>query len=114
MRQQPGSFPSPRTGAWFPAPTFSPKSGRAAKVGEQLERGARLYIKLHQKELGEDRIKLVVRDSEGAGGATAKAAARELITREGVEILGGVFYSPNAISIAPLATAFEVPFVVMQ
>ena len=32
------------------------------------------------------------------------AAAQELITREKVELVTGVVFSPNAMSIAPLAT----------
>lgn len=93
---------------------IAPKSGGAAQLGEALERGARLYIKLHEKELGGDTIKLIVRDSKRPGGPIAKAAAQELITREKVDILGGVIFSPNAMSIAPLATAAKVPFVVMN
>ena len=93
---------------------IAPKSGGAAQLGEQLEKGARLYIKLHEKELGSDTIKLIVRDSKRPGGPIAKAAAQELIAREKVEILGGVIFSPNAMSIAPLATAAKVPFVVMN
>ncbi len=93
---------------------IAPKSGGAAQLGDQLEKGARLYIKLHEKELGGDTIKLIVRDSKRPGGPIAKAAAQELIAREKVEILGGVIFSPNAMSIAPLATAGKVPFVVMN
>ncbi|MCY4191335.1 MAG: ABC transporter substrate-binding protein [Rhodospirillaceae bacterium] len=93
---------------------IAPKSGGAAQLGEALERGARLYIKLHQKDLGEHTVKLIVRDSKRPGGPFAKAAAQELIAREKVDILGGVVFSPNAMSIAPLATAGKVPFVVMN
>ena len=93
---------------------IAPKSGGLAQLGDQLEKGARLYIKLHAKELGSDTVKLIVRDSKRPGGPIAKAAAQELITREKVEILTGVIFSPNAMSIAPLATAAKVPFVVMN
>ena len=92
----------------------APKSGGAAQLGDQMEKGARLYIKLHQKDLGGDTINLIVRDSKRPGGPIAKAAAQELITREKVELLTGVVFSPNAMSIAPLATAAKVPFVIMN
>ena len=77
---------------------IAPKSGGLAQLGDQLEKGARLYLKLHAKELGGDTIKLIVRDSKRPGGPIAKAAAQELITREKVEILTGVIFSPNAMS----------------
>ena len=93
---------------------IAPKSGGAAQLGDQMEKGARLYMKLHAKELGADTIKLIVRDSKRPGGPIAKAAAQELIAREKVEILGGVIFSPNAMSIAPLVTAAKVPFVIMN
>lgn len=92
----------------------APKSGGLAQLGDQLEKGARLYLKLHAKELGGDTIKLIVRDSKRPGGPIAKAAAAELVAREKVEILTGVIFSPNAMSIAPIATAAKVPFVVMN
>lgn len=93
---------------------IAPKSGGLANLGIQLERGARLYIKLHAKELGGDTIKLIVRDSKRPGGPIAKAAAQELITREKVELITGIIFSPNAMSIAPLATAAKVPVVIMN
>ena len=37
-----------------------------------------------------------------------------MITREKVELVTGVIFSPNAMSVAPLATAAKVPFVVMN
>lgn len=92
----------------------APKSGGLAQLGDQLEKGARLYIKLHQKELGGHTINLVVRDSKRPGGPIAKAAAAELVAREKVEILTGAVFSPNAMSMAPIATAAKVPFVVMN
>jgi branched-chain amino acid transport system substrate-binding protein len=93
---------------------IAPKSGGAAQLGDQLEKGARLYMKQHAKELGGDTIKLIVRDSKRPGGPIAKAAAQELVTREKVELLTGVIFSPNAMSVAPLATAANVPFIIMN
>lgn len=93
---------------------IAPKSGGLAQLGDQLEKGARLYLKLHAKELGGHKINLIVRDSKRPGGPIAKNAAAELVAREKVEILTGVIFSPNAMSIAPIATAAKVPFVVMN
>ena len=74
-----------------------------AQLGDQLEKGARLYMKLHAKELGNDTIRLIVRDSKRPGGPIAKAAAAELVAREKVEILTGVIFSPEGTLIRPLS-----------
>ena len=71
-------------------------------------------MKLHAKQIAPNTVKLIVRDSKNPSGPIAKAAAQELITREKVDILGGVIFSPNAMAIAPLATASKTPFVVMN
>jgi branched-chain amino acid transport system substrate-binding protein len=93
---------------------IAPKSGGAADLGEQIEKGARLYMKLHASQIAPHKVNLIVRDSKRPGGPIAKAAAQELITRERVEILTGFAYSPNAMSVAPLATAAKVPVVIMN
>ncbi len=90
------------------------KSGGLAVLGKQIERGARLYLKQHAKQLRGHTIKLIVRDSKNPGGAVAKAAAQELIARERVELITGIVFSPNAMAIAPLATIAKVPVVIMN
>ncbi|MDP6430397.1 MAG: ABC transporter substrate-binding protein [Rhodospirillales bacterium] len=93
---------------------IGPMSGGAAQLGQQMERGARLYMKLHPNELGGNTVKMIVRDSKRPGGPIAKAAAQELITREKVELITGLIFSPNAMSVAPLATKAKVPVVIMN
>ena len=93
---------------------IAPMSGGSADHGAQLQRGANLYMKLHPNELGSHSVKMIVRDSKRPGGPIAKAAAQELITRENVELITGLVYSPNAMSIAPLVTKAKVPVVIMN
>ena len=93
---------------------IAPMSGGSADHGGQLKRGADLYMKLHPNELGSHSVKMIVRDSKRPGGPIAKAAAQELITREKVELITGLVYSPNAMSIAPLVTKAKVPVVIMN
>ena len=47
------------------------------------------------------------------GGEVVKNAVQDLLTREGVEILTGFAFSPNAIAAAPLVTEARVPMVLM-
>ncbi len=89
-------------------------SGGLANLGDQLRRGAELYMKLHKNELKGDTVKLIFRDSKNPGGAVAKSVVQELITRDKVSIITGLIFSPNAMSIAPLVTRANVPVVIMN
>ena len=90
-------------------------SGPTAQQGEMLEKGLQLYDKLHQKDLPSGvKIELVERDDTGAVPETAKRLAQELVTRDHVQILTGFVWSPNFMSVAPVATEAKVPTLSMN
>ena len=60
-------------------------SGPFAAVGEQLDRGIRLYVKLHEKDLPPGvKLEIIRRDDTGPNPEVAKRMAQELITRDHV------------------------------
>ena len=90
-------------------------SGPFASVGEQLDRGIRLYMKQHEKDLPPGvKMEIIRRDDTGPNPDVAKRLAQELITRDHVQLLGGVIFTPNALAIAPLATEAKTPFIIMN
>ncbi len=90
-------------------------SGSDATPGIQIDRGVRLYIKTHASDLPAGvTINLISRDDTGPNPEVAKRLATELVTREHVRLLIGSVYTPNALAIAPIATAGKVPFVVLN
>jgi branched-chain amino acid transport system substrate-binding protein len=90
-------------------------SGPLAGGGDQLERGIRLYMKLHEKDLPPGvKIELIRRDDTGPNPEVAKRLAQELITRDKVQLLAGVYWTPNALAIAPLLTEAKVPLIIMN
>jgi branched-chain amino acid transport system substrate-binding protein len=90
-------------------------SGPLAAAGEQMDRGIKLFMKLHAKDLPPGvTIELVKRDDTGPNPEVAKRLAQELITQDKVQLLTGVIWTPNALSIAPLATEAKVPFVILN
>ncbi len=90
-------------------------SGLNGNLGPYMERAVRLYIKLHEKELPPGvKIELITRDDTGPNPDKAKQLAQELVVREKVNLLAGVVFTPNAMSIAPIATEAKVPFVIMN
>ena len=90
-------------------------SGPFAALGEQMDRGIRLYMAEHEKDLPAGvKIELIRRDDTGPNPEVAKRLAQELITRDHAQILAGVVFTPCALAIAPLATEAKVPFVIMN
>jgi branched-chain amino acid transport system substrate-binding protein len=90
-------------------------SGLNGNLGPYMERAVRLYIKEHQKDLPPGvKIELITRDDTGPNPDKAKQLAQELVVRDKVNLLAGVIFTPNAMSIAPIATEAKVPFVIMN
>src|SRR5258706_14741777 len=80
-------------------------SGLNGNRGPYMERGTRLYLKEHQKELPPGvKIEFLIRDDTRPHPDKAKQLAQELIVRDKVNLLAGVIFTPNAMAIAPLAT----------
>jgi branched-chain amino acid transport system substrate-binding protein len=94
---------------------ISTYSGLNADQGEYMERGMRLYLQQHEKDLPPGlKIEILVRDDTGPNPDVAKRLAQELIVRDKVDFLAGVIFTPNALAIAPLSAEAKVPFVVMN
>ncbi len=89
-------------------------SGRDAALGEQIDRAINLFVKLHEKELPSGvKVELVKRDDTGVNPDLAKRLAQELILRDGVQILTGGQWTPNAMAVAGLSKQAKVPFITM-
>jgi branched-chain amino acid transport system substrate-binding protein len=90
-------------------------SGSDATLGEAIDRGLSLYAKAHESDLPPGvKLEIIRRDDTGAKPDVAKRLAQELVTRDHVNFLAGIIWSPNALVIGPLATEAKVPVVVMN
>ena len=90
-------------------------SGSEAQTGEEIDKGLKLYVKEHDKDLPPGvKVELVFRDDTGPNPDVAKRLAQELITRDHVQFLTGEVWTPNAAAIAPLTVEAKVPFVIMN
>jgi branched-chain amino acid transport system substrate-binding protein len=90
-------------------------SGPQATLGDQIEKGLSLYVKEHEKDLPPGvKLELIRRDDGGPSPEVAKRLAQELITRDHVQLLTGVVWTPNGAAIAPLTAQAKVPFVIMN
>jgi branched-chain amino acid transport system substrate-binding protein len=94
---------------------LSTYSGPGAAQGDQLDKGAKLYLKLNGDKLPPGiKIDLIVRDDTGPNPDNAKRLAQELIVRDKVQFLTGFVWTPNAAAIAPLTAEAKVPYISMN
>lgn len=90
-------------------------SGPGAAQGDQMDKGAKLYMKLNADKLPPGvKVELVQRDDTGANPDVAKRIAQELIVRDKVQIITGITWTPNLAAIAPLSTEAKVPVMSMN
>ncbi len=89
-----------------------PYSGPMSDLGNQVDKAFDLYVKLHAKDLGDNKIELVRRDEGPPSGANARTVATELITNDKVKLLTGFVFSPSAIAVAPLMTQAKMPMLI--
>jgi len=93
---------------------LSTYSGPGAAQGDQLDKGAKLFLKLNGDPLPGVKIDLIVRDDTGPNPDNAKRLAQELIVRDKVQFLTGFVWTPNAAAIAPLTAEAKVPYISMN
>ncbi|MGA2087803.1 MAG: ABC transporter substrate-binding protein [Stellaceae bacterium] len=91
-----------------------PYSGPFARLGDTMQKAIDLYVKQHGDSVAGNPIVLIKRDTTGPNPDTAKRLAQELITRDQVQILTGLVFTPNALAIAPDITEAKVPTVIMN
>ncbi len=89
-----------------------PYSGVNADLGTQIDKAFDLYVKLHAKDIAPYKVEIIKRDEGPPSGANAKTVATELITRDKVDIIAGVVFSPSAIAIAPVLTQAKKPMAI--
>jgi branched-chain amino acid transport system substrate-binding protein len=89
-----------------------PYSGVNADLGTQIDKAFDLYVKLHAKDIAPYKVEIIKRDEGPPSGANAKTVATELITRDKVDILAGVVFSPSAIAMAPVLTQAKKPLAI--
>jgi len=90
-------------------------TGQNATVGVLMDKALNLYLKEHGKDLPPGvKVEVLRRDDTGPNPEVAKRLATELITRDHVDVITGVIWTPNAMAIGPLAGESKTPFLIMN
>ena len=93
---------------------IGPFSGPFALYGKNFKLGIEAYVADKGAKVGPHEVQFVYRDLETADPAKAKALAQELIVKERVSYLAGVYFTPDAMAIAPVLDEGKVPLVVFN
>jgi len=91
-----------------------PYTGVGAELGQAIDRGTELFLKLNADKVRPYKITMIKRDDKDASGATSRAVVQELLTQDNVDVLAGWTYSPNAIASAPIVNAGKKLAVIMN
>jgi branched-chain amino acid transport system substrate-binding protein len=88
-----------------------PQTGVYSPIGKEMQNAVDLYMEEHDGQLGGHEAEVVTADSAG-NPETAKQRARELITRDEVDVITGIVASPEGMAVAEEANASQVPIVI--
>ncbi|NEX64700.1 ABC transporter substrate-binding protein [Noviherbaspirillum galbum] len=93
---------------------IAPMSGTFALTGQTWEGAIKAYQKLHGTTAGGHTIEVIYRDMPEINPAQARALAQELVVKEGVQYLAGLYFTPDALAVAALAQEAKVPVVIFN
>ena len=86
-------------------------SGPYAAPASRFKQGVEAYLRNYGTKIGGRELQVIYRDMAGAAPARAKQLTEELITNDGVSLIGGFYLSPEAIAAGPVLTEAKIPAV---
>ncbi|HWV96848.1 MAG TPA: ABC transporter substrate-binding protein [Xanthobacteraceae bacterium] len=89
-------------------------SGPYALFGKNFKIGIDAWVAEHGNKVGNHTVEFIYRDEESPNPAKSKALAQELLVKDKVQYLAGVYFTPDAMAIAPLLEESKTPLVVMN
>ncbi|MFL5025301.1 MAG: ABC transporter substrate-binding protein [Microvirga sp.] len=93
---------------------IGPFSGPFALQGKNFQAGVEAYMALNGKSVKGHDIEVIYRDLPAANPAQSRALAQELVVKEKVQYLGGVYFTPDAMAITPLLKQANTPLVIFN
>ncbi|MBZ6077889.1 ABC transporter substrate-binding protein [Microvirga puerhi] len=93
---------------------IGPFSGPFALQGKNFQAGVEAYMALNGKSVKGHDIEVIYRDLPAANPQQSRALAQELVVKDKVQYLGGVYFTPDAMAITPLLTQANTPLVIFN
>ena len=91
-----------------------PYSGQFADTATQMDNAIKLYMKQNGDTVAGKKIEIIRKDSGGIAPDVAKRLAQELITRDKVDIFGGLILTPNALAVGDVSASAKKFTVIMN
>lgn len=89
-------------------------SGPYADYGRQFDAGMQVYLAKHNGKIAGYPVQIIRKDTAGPAPDLSIRFAKELIIREGVHLISGLDFSPNASAIASVVTQGKTPTIIMN
>jgi branched-chain amino acid transport system substrate-binding protein len=93
---------------------IGPYSGPFALQGKNFQAGIEAWQAIHGKTVAGHSLEVIYRDLPAANPQQARALAQELVVRDKVQYLGGVYFTPDALAITPILKQANVPLVIFN
>lgn len=93
---------------------IAPMSGPFAAVGQTWEGAIKAYQKLHGTTAAGHTVEVIYRDLPEINPAQARALAQELVIKDGVQYIGGLYFTPDTLAVAALAQEAKLPVVIFN
>ncbi|NIM41904.1 MAG: ABC transporter substrate-binding protein [Hydrogenophaga sp.] len=93
---------------------IAPLSGPFSSNGKMWEATVKAYQKIHGTKVGDATVEVVWKDLADINPAQARALAQELIVKEKVQYLGGLYFTPDALAVGAIAQEAKVPTVIFN
>jgi branched-chain amino acid transport system substrate-binding protein len=91
-----------------------PYSGQFADTATQMDNAIKLYIKQNGETVAGKKIEIIRKDTGGIAPDVAKRLALELVTRDKVDIIGGLILTPNALAVGDVSAEAKKFAVIMN
>ena len=89
-------------------------SGQFADTAMQMDNAIKLYVKQHGDTVAGKKIEFIRKDTGGIAPDVAKRLAQELLTRDKVDIIGGLILTPNALAVGDVSASAKTFTVIMN
>lgn len=93
---------------------IAPLSGPYSINGKMWEATVKAYQKIHGTTVGGHTVEVVWKDLADINPSHAKALAQELIIKDKVQYIGGLYFTPDALAVAAVSQAAKVPTVIFN
>lgn len=93
---------------------IAPMSGPYSQVGKAWAEAVKGYQKLNGNQVDGHTVEVIFRDLPEINPAQAKALAQELVIKEKVQYLGGLYFTPDAVAVAQVAQQAKLPVVIFN